>query len=339
MAGDVTLNDVAQKSGVSLATASRALNGRDGVRDDVRERVEMIAQALGYRPNRAAKNLAGGRTSVIGLILGSHELQTDVYAASLVQAVARAADRHDEGLMLILDTKEPGIAVQHLLRDGLIDGVIVSAVAIGQRWVEQLLDARIPTVLVGAHPRRSDVNVIDVENRHSSAELVGRLLDSGCSRVAAMTGPLDRVDASLRLEGFRDAHAARGLEVDESLIVNGDFTRAFGYEAAPELLDRHPDAVVCANDETALGLLRRAAKRGLRVPEDLSVTGFDGTSITDPGSPRVTSMLQPFDELAETAVLSLIRLVDGRDVSLEQVVTPEILVGDTTRPEPEDEEG
>lgn len=330
MAEDVTLDDVAHKSGVSRATASRALNGRSGVRDDVRERVVLVAKALGYRPNRAAKNLAGGRTSVIGLVLGDDELRADVYAASLVQSMAMAADRYDEGLMLLMDSKQPSEAVRNLLRDGLVDGVIVSAVAIGQRWIEQLIDANFPTVLVGAHPRRSDVRVVDVENLESSAAIVGHLLDTGCRRIGIICGPLDRADARLRLQGYHLAHERRGLHADPALEQQGDFNRSSGYELADAILDANPDGVFGANDEMALGFLRRMTERGLKTPTDVSLVGFDGTSVIESGVPHLTTVEQPFDELALTAVGSLVRLIKGEVVEQEQLVQPRIALRETT---------
>lgn len=330
MANDVTLDDVALKSGVSRATASRALNGRDGVRVDVRERVTLVAKALGYRPNRAAKNLAGGRTSVIGLILGTDELRADVYGASLVQAVAKAADAADEGLMVLMDSKRPSDSVANLLRDGLVEGIIVSAVAIGERWIEQLLDAKLPTVLVGAHPRRQDVVVVDVENLESSAAIVGHMLDSGCERVGIISGPLGRVDAQLRLKGYHAAHQRRGLVPAENLQFEGDFSRLSGFEIADSVIDSTVDGVFAANDEMALGFVRRLVQRGMNTPADVCVAGFDGTSTTEIGVPKLSTVEQPFDQLAVAAVGSLVALINGEDVRKEQLIVPKISYGETT---------
>ena len=133
----------------------------------------------------------------------------------MTHAIARAATELDQGLMLVLDTGEPGRTVQHILRDGLIDGVLVSAVAAGETWVEQLLSADLPAVLIGSHPTRTDVDVVDVENLESSARVVEHLIEQGCRRIATITGPLDRVDATQRLNGFRLAHERHGLAVDE----------------------------------------------------------------------------------------------------------------------------
>jgi len=144
------------------------LNGKAGVAADVRDRVQLVADALDYRPNRAAQNLAGGRSSVVGLVMRSQALVEDFYAASLIQAMASAADQHDEGLMLLMGGKEPGRAVANLLRDGLVDGVVVSSVASGEPWVEELLDAKIKTVMFGSHPTRTDLPKIEVENTEAS---------------------------------------------------------------------------------------------------------------------------------------------------------------------------
>ena len=332
MANDVTLSDVAEASGVSVAAASRALNGREGVRTEVRARVKLVAHAMGYRPNRAAKNLAGGRTSVIGVLLGTNELRTDIYGASLLRALSAATDAHDEGLMLLSDTGSPNEAVKNLLSDGLIDGVVISVVAVGQMWTEELLDANIPTVLLGAHPRRHDVPVIDVENAHSTSQVVGHMLDTGCERVAALVGKFDRVDMELRLEGYELAHQERGLTFDRGLRFQGDFSRRSGYELTDEVIAAKPDGVFCGNDEMALGLHTGLMERGVRVPEDICLAGFDGTAHLEVAGPNLTTVRQPFTQLAETAVQSLSALIERRNPPISQLVTPEIYWGDTTRP-------
>ncbi len=328
---DLTLDDVARRSGVSRATASRALNDRDGVRDDVRERVKTIAQALGYRPNRAAQNLAGGRASVIGLVVGQRVLEGNPYSTVLIQEVAKAADSHNEGLMLLVDTKEPSESVRNLLRDGLIDGVIISVVATGLQWVEELVDASVPTVLIGSDHTRADVTVVDVENTESSAQIVEHLFNTGCRRVATLTGPLEQEDATQRLAGYRLAHSRREVPVDEELIVIGNYDRSTGYKQADRILDLQPDAVFCANDSMAVGLYRRAVERGIRIPEDLSLAGFDGTSRDEFTDPVLTSVVQPYDQLAEIAVQELITAITGTAEPRLRAVTPKLFYGRTTR--------
>ena len=219
MPDQVTLDDVARVCGVSRATASRALNGRAGVRDDVRDRIRRIADSMGFVPNRAAQQLASGRSSVIGLVIPSADLHIDPYGASITHAVGRAAHQVDQGLMLHLATNEPGVTVHHIMRDGLVDGLLVSSVAVGVPWIDELLaQDGLPTVLVGTHPWIPNFDAVDVENLESSAAAVEHLFQQGCTRVATITGLLDRADAMLRLDGYRLAHQRRGLAVDEDLI-------------------------------------------------------------------------------------------------------------------------
>lgn len=324
----VTLEDVARVSGVSLATASRALNGRPGVRDDVRDRVFQASDQLGFRPNRAARNLASGRSQVLGLVIPSEELRVDPYGASMTHAVGRAAAKRDQGLMLHLAAEEPGDTVHHILRDGMIDGLLVSTVAVGRPWVEALLDASLPTVLIGTHPTRRDVVAVDVENLESSAAAVTHLFEQGCRRVATISGRLDRADARLRVEGYRLAHRRAGRPVDESLIVEGNFERQSGSLAAQRIIEVGADGVFAANDEMAQGAMWAFARAGVRVPDDVAIIGFDGTAFEEFLNPTLSTVCQPFDEIAATAVDALLNRIAGRPAGAAAVlVEPRLLIG------------
>jgi LacI family transcriptional regulator len=324
----VTLVDVARLSGVSLAAASRALNGRPGVRDDVRRRVSEASGLLGFRPNRAARNLASGRSQVIGLVIPSEELRVDPYGASMTHAVGRAATGRDHGLMLHLAADEPGDTVHHILRDGLIDGLLISTVAMGHRWVEELVDASLPTILIGSHPSRDDVASVDVENVESAVAAVTHLFDQGCSRVATITGRLERADARLRVQGYRLAHQRAGREVDESLIIQGDFGRKSGSVAAHQVIALGADGVFAANDEMALGAIWTFAGAGVKVPDDVAIIGFDGTAAEELMNPTLSTMCQPFDEIAGIAVDELLaQIADRSSPSRPIQLPPELFIG------------
>lgn len=327
----VTLDDVARLSGVSRSAASRALNNRPGVRPDVRERVNRIADHLGFRPNRAAKNLASGVSSVIGLVIPTTDLRVDPYGAAMTHAVGRATSALDLGLMLHLATDEPGATVHHILRDGLIDGLLISSVAVGS-WVDDLFDSTLPTVLIGSHPTRDDVVHVDVENVESAAMAVEHLFDQGCTRVGCITGPLERADARDRLTGYRLAHARTGREVDEQLVVPGNFTRLSGTTAGPTLFASGVDGIFASNDEMAVGAMWSGARRGIRVPDDVMIVGFDGTAIAEFIEPSLSSVAQPFDRIAATAVSMLLDIVHGRDDIGSATLVPELMKGGSTSP-------
>jgi LacI family transcriptional regulator len=322
----VTLDDVARLSGVSRSAASRALNNRPGVRSDVRERVNRIADHLGFRPNRAAKNLASGMSSVIGFVIPSDDLRVDPYGAAMTHAVGRAAAERDLGMMLHLAADEPGQTVHHILRDGLIDGLVISSVAVGG-WVDELFDSALPTVLLGTHPVRDDVLHVDVENVESSAVAVTHLIEEGCQRIGCIAGPLDRADARARLDGYRLAHERAGRAVDEHLIAKGDFGRLSGTHAGEELFAKGVDGIFASNDEMAVGAIWTGTKAGIRFPDDVAIVGFDGTAIDEFIEPTVSSVAQPFDRLARAAVDLLSALVRG-ETGLESVsIVPELVKG------------
>ena len=319
-----TLREVAALAGVSSATASRALNGREGVDPEVRKRVQEVARTSGYRPNRAAQNLAGGRASAIGLVVGNNLLLHDSYAIAMLGHIAVAADAHDEGLMLILDSESPSKSVNNLIHDGMIDGAIISAVAIGSDWVEELLDSPLPTITIGAHPKRDDIPFVEVDNRRAACHAVLHLMEHGHRRIGLISGLPGRVDAQQREAGYLEAHAMYGLPVDPSLTAAGNYARVSGYEAADALLAQEPDAIFSMNDEMAFGLIKRAGELGVKIPEDISLVGFDASIAGDPTDTRLTSMSQPFTKMADLTVRSLISLTEGKDIPMEQLVQSEL---------------
>ena len=324
---NVTLDDVARRSGVSRSAASRALNGQPGVRPDVRLRVIEAADALGFRPNRAARNLASGRSSVIGLVIPTADLLSDPYGAAITHAVGRAAAASDLGLMLHLAAEEPGQTVHHILSDGMIDGLLISSVAVGMTWVDELFASPLPTVLIGTHPHRADVIGVDVENVESTAAAVTHLFEQGCSRVGCITGLMHRADAKARLDGFHLAHARAGRAVPAELVVAGNFTRRGGASAAVTLLDQGVDGIFASNDETAVGAMWALARRGVAVPGQVKVVGFDGTAVDEFHEPTLTSVASPFADIGRTAVDLLQALTRGaRDVE-SAVLEPTLVVG------------
>jgi LacI family transcriptional regulator len=234
--------------------------------------------------------------------------------------------------MLILDSGHPAQAVQNLVRDGLVEGVIIAAEAVGNRWVDELIDARMPTILIGSHPHRPEIPEVTVECRESSARMVGHLLDSGCRRVGTITGPLDRVDALLRHDGYLAAHRRRGLTPDPSLTFESNYTYAGGRLSVDRMLDREVDGVFAANDQMAMAVLDRAIERGIDIPRQLSIAGFDGIARDLPARMTLSTVEQPLAELGSRAVAGLVDLINGLEVPDRQVLEPRLILGSTTGP-------
>jgi LacI family transcriptional regulator len=328
---NVTLDDVARRSGVSRSAASRALNDQPGVRPDVRARVMEAADALGFRPNRAARNLASGRSSVIGLVIPTADLLADPYGVAITHAVGRAAADRVQGLMLHLAAEEPGQTVHHILRDGMIDGLVISSVAVGMAWVDELFASPLPTVLIGTHPSRADVIGVDVENVESTAAAVTHLFEQGCARVGCITGLMQRADARARLDGYHLAHTRARRAVSPELVVPGDFTRRGGARAAATLLDHRVDGIFASNDETAVGAMWALARHGVSVPGQVKLVGFDGTAIDEFHEPTLTTVIQPFAEIGHTAVDLLQALTRGARDVMSAVLDPTLVVGGSSQ--------
>jgi LacI family transcriptional regulator len=337
----VTLEEVARTSGVSRATASRALNGRDRVSPEVRNRVRIVANALGYRPNPAARSLASGRSGALGLVIPTGHLVEDPYGAHLVQAVAETATRHDQAVMLWLARAEPSAAVRDEFRTGLVDGLVISGVGFGSEWIEDLIDGPHPSVLVGRHPTRTDVASVQIDNVAGAHAAVEHLLDGGSRRVAIVLGPPERSDTQDRLAGYRAALSERELAVDPNLVGQGDFTVQSGYDAMRALLPHRPDGVFATNDLMAAGALRALAEAGLRVPDDVPVAGFDDLPIAATTEPALTTVAHDIDVVGEAAVETLLRLLDSDSPRpaeprpAEPIVVPApLLVRQSTRARP-----
>jgi LacI family transcriptional regulator len=330
----VTLDDVARKSGVSRATASRALNGHARVSDDVRTRVQLVADRLGYLPNAAARSLASGRAGVLGFVLPGGHLITAPYESRLLEAVADAATAAGYGVMLWMGTTEPGQALREGLRTGLVDGVVVSGVALGAGWVETLFDGPQPCVLVGRHPRR-DVPRVELTNEPSASAAVDHLIAGGGRRIALILGPSGRVDGHDRQVGYERALYRNGIELDTRLVERGEFTIDSGYEAMRRLLAHRPDSVFACNDMMAAGAMQAIAEAGLRVPDDIAVMGFDDLPVASRTNPPLSTVSQDIAAIGAAAVDLLIDLVTGDvgdDENTIRTVTGPLVLRQSTRP-------
>lgn len=332
----VTLDEVARTSGVSRATASRALNGRERVSPEVRNRVRIVANALGYRPNPAARSLASGRSGALGLVLPTVHLGQDPYEAHLVQAVAETATRYGQAVMLWLAQVEPSPEMRNEFRTGLVDGLVISGVGFGSGWIEDLIDGPHPSVLVGRHPTRTDVASVQIDNVGGTRAAVAHLVAGGSRRIAIVLGPPERTDTQDRFAGYHRALAEHGLAADADLVGHGDFTVPSGYEAMRRLLPHRPDGVFATNDLMAVGVLRALQEAGLGVPDDVAVAGFDDLPVAATTEPPLTTVKHDINLVGEAAVDVLLRLLDGADVDPpDRIVLPApLLIRQSTRPAP-----
>lgn len=331
-----TLEEVARLAGVSRSTVSRVVNGHPNVRPEVRERVWEVIRQTGYQPHAAARSLVTRRTRVIGLMIPQAvtTLFTDPYFPILMRGVADACNAHNYHLMLSLFSQRQirdsrthqDQLYQQVLRGRYLDGVVVSSAPLDDPIFPRLLEENVPFVIVGRYPHER-VSYVDVDNVVGARMAVEHLLRLGHERIATITGPPNMCAGQDRLEGYRQALAARGIPVDERLIAEGDFTEQGGRTAMQRLLPHRPTAVFAASDMMAVGALKTIREAGLSVPEDIALVGFDDVPLASMVDPPLTTVRQPIEQLGSMAVELLISLLEnpGGD-SVHRVVLPTELV-------------
>jgi LacI family transcriptional regulator len=324
-----TLEEIAKLSGVSRSTVSRVINDDPHVSEGTRARVLSIVRKLNYQPNVAARSLATGRTSVLGLVIptGVSNLFSDPYFSLLIQGVSSACNANDHSVMLWLAEPEYERRTIHkVLHNGLVDGVIVSSMIMDDPIVEALRASELPFILVGRHPSAPEVNYVDVDNVNGAREIVTHLLRLNYRRIATVTGPLNAVAGVDRYTGYREALRARGVRPDSELVAEGDFTEDGGYFAMKRLLPQQPEAVFVASDNMALGAARAVREAGLRIPEDVAFAGFDDVPLAARMQPPLTTIRQPIQSLGSVAAKTLMDLVTHPDDGPHHIVLPIQLV-------------
>jgi LacI family repressor for deo operon, udp, cdd, tsx, nupC, and nupG len=333
MAKGVTLRDVAELAGVSSRTVSNVVNGYAPVAEATRVRVQQAVDKLGYRPNVLARNLAAGRSGQIAVVVPY--LDTP-YFAELLQGIIRAA--RVQGYNVLIDQTDGDAEHEKLfLSRGsqhlLFDGVIFSPLGLAQSDLTER-DPSLPLVVLGERVSDGGFDHVGIDDVAASLEATEHLLGLGRRRVAAIGDQPYRTGeaAQLRTRGYRLAHERAGLPVREELVVSTPrFNRSDGATAMAHLLDdleEPPDAVFCYSDLVALGALHTLASRGLRVPEDIAVVGYDDIEDGRYSNPPVTTVSPDKKVIAETAVERLLKRigsstpVPGREIRAPHRLIP-----------------
>ncbi|MBI5959964.1 MAG: LacI family DNA-binding transcriptional regulator [Chloroflexi bacterium] len=311
----ITLEGVAQLAGVSRATVSRVINDPTAVKPELRARVEKVIVETGYQPNLAARSLASSRSHLIGLIIPSlvQSLFTDPYFPSLIQGISQACNMHHYILSLFLfhSLEEEGQVYQRALNSGLVDGLIVTASIINNPYLPRLIQQKIPLVQIGRpFENVEQISFVDVDNVSGAYRAAHHLIRLGRKRIAFIGGTLNTTVGIDRYTGYCSALREKGLVVDQSLTIFADFTRADGYAAMQQIIPHHPDAVFVITDTMAVGALQALHEAGLRVPEDISVIGFDDLTQAASSNPPLTTVRQPVRLLGTMAVDMLIDILE-----------------------------
>jgi LacI family transcriptional regulator len=319
----VTIHDVAKAAGVSISTVSRVLNDKDDVAPETYERVQQVISELGYVSSLAARGMRSRRTNVIGLIMPD---VASPYSIVVMQGVNRAIAQMDYDLIIYTngDVRKNTSADQEsyyvaLLNGNVTDGVIVVAPAATN------FSTVAPVVAIDPNNESPECPAIISTNRDGALQAMMYLTGLGHRRIGFITGRLELVSAIRRLQGYKDGLATAGIPLDEELIQIGDYTTetAVGCTHALLSLDDPPTAIFAANDMSAMGVYKAAEELGVRIPEDLSVVGFDNLREAAFLNPPLTTVDQFIAEMGYIATEMIVRLVKGETLesSLHKIST------------------
>lgn len=303
-----TIRDVARVAGVSVATVSRVLNNNGYVNGDTRKKVEAAIKKLNYKPNAVARSLFKKESKMIGLIVPDI---TNPFFPQLARAVEDVTNHL--GYTLVLCNSDEDIIKEQkyieVLNQKYVDGFIVVTSTLKS---EHIKDLKVPIVALD-RPIDSDTPTVSVNNYEGARTATKYLRDTGCQKIAHVRGPHDVINADDRCRGYIDE--VQDLEWFHSeLIVNGSFNINKTKEITKELLIKYPDidGIFAGNDIMAVGVIKAAEELGIRIPEQLSIIGFDGITLCETTSPELTTMAQPIYKIGSTAVQILIDLIENR---------------------------
>jgi LacI family transcriptional regulator len=341
----VTIDDVAELAGVSIKTVSRVVNREPNVREATRAKVDAAIAKLNYQPNKAARNLASHHSHIIGLIYDDpsyYEIPSAGYVIRMQQGTLSAC--HTSNYELLIHPcqyrkKDIGNEIKILIEQVRPDGIVLAAPLSNMPKIVRAIEAT-GTPLVRLSPGTANGKQLSVvtNDREISAEMTRYLASLGHTRIAFITGHPSHKAVGNRYLGYRDGLEQSGLRFSEQLVAAGDSSIGSGEECAMQLLKtgNRPTAIFAANDDMAAGVIRVADRLGIKVPDELSVAGFDDIALARQVYPALTTINQPLSAMAEHAAVALIASVQGKRTLLGTEIVPAALqVRESTGPAPD----
>jgi LacI family transcriptional regulator len=327
----INITDVARKAGVSIATVSRVLNNSDHkVNPATRQKVLEVIKDLDYRPNALAKGLLMKKTMTVGIIIPDI---SNSYYAEIVRGIQDMADQCGYAILLLNTDRNQDRIVKHIyfLREKAADGIIFSGGIIhAEKVLSSLKELRERVVVIGRH--QVDFSAVMIDDKGGAAKATQHLIDLGHRRIGFIGGPDKSNSARDRLAGYKSALTRNRYPVNKNLIQKGDFTPQSGYLAAKELIQRErPTSIFAANDQMALGAIRAIKEMELRVPDDLSIVGFDDIPVSSYFDPPLTTVEIPKYHIGAVAMEMLVNLISKKNAEKLRWFHTQLLIRNSTK--------
>ncbi len=330
-----TLKDVAKLAGVSVATASLALN-RKPVSEQSRQLVLECARKLNYIPNKIGRTLSTGRSNTVQLLIINSKRTADLvkeisFFYYMIEGILDVMEQHDLSLHYDVKNWEDENLVRYFeqkVRDKTADGIIIIPQYIrNYDFLSILTEHSFPYIILNSCFRDSKINTVRIDNYNGGALVAELFLRNGFTRVAMINGPDDHFDAQEREKGFLDTLTGAGISVPGGLNTHGDFTIESGYTAAEVLLSREkPEAIFCANDHMAAGAMRKMYETGLSIPEDVSLVGYDNLDVARAVYPGLTTVDNRVYDVGKELMESLLSLIFRVKEEIHRELKPFLII-------------
>ncbi|WP_176223934.1 LacI family DNA-binding transcriptional regulator [Thalassobacillus devorans] len=316
----VTIRDVSKLSGCSVATVSRVINKSGYVSADAKQAIQKAIKELNYKPNTIARSLSGKKTYTVGLIIPDI---MNPFFPEIARAIEDVAS--EIGYTVLLCNTDDNLQKEKnyidVLQTKQVDGIIIASYTIDEQQILNLYQDRFPVVVLDRIFHSSNIPAIVSKNREGSYIAVKHLIDQGCKKIAHIAGPFEVYASRERFVGFEEACKKNTCYLPSLISYQNGFHVSHGFDGMNELLDKDSeiDGVFAGNDLMALGALKALNKRGISVPKDIKLVGFDNTSLSAMTIPSITTIKQPIYEIGKRAMNTLLSIIDGKKV--EKYVT------------------
>jgi LacI family transcriptional regulator len=327
----VTIEDIAKKVGRSITTVSRALHDYDDVSPKTKARVRRVAEEMGYTPSVVAQRLQKQRTDTIGLIIPTFGPRfSDPFFSEFMAGIGNKTTEH--GYDMLVSTRPPGEEEMKAYRTHVqgrrVDGFIIVRTRLQDSRIDYLREIGFPFVAFGRTEDPLDYAYVDEDGALGMHMIASYLVERGHTHFAYISAPVDLTFCRYRLNGFQEGLAQHGINLDPTMVLEGDLTQSSGYQLTEKLLDipHPPTAIVACNDLMAFGAIASAQERGLVVGKDIAITGFDDIPMAEHFHPSLTTVHQPIYQIGSMVCEILIKQILGEKPEQEQIILKPSLI-------------
>ncbi|EIV99403.1 LacI family DNA-binding transcriptional regulator [Thermoanaerobacter siderophilus] len=329
----VTIKDIAKLANVSITTVSRVINNKsEGVSEETRNRILQLVKELGYQPNAIARGLVTKKTKTIGLIIPDI---SNPFFPDIARGVEDSAHIYGYNVFLCNtdDNLEKESEYINALKEKYVDGIIFTSSSIPKHeHITDLIKSGIPVVIMDRRIDSEDIYGVFLDNYEGGYIATKYLIDLGHKRIGCITGPLYISNAIERLEGYKRALVDNEIEVDNRLIFEGDYKINSGIIGAEKLLEHEVTAIFASNDLMAYGAYKAIRSYGYKIPDDISVVGFDDIQLSQILEPQLTTIRQPAYDMGLTAARMLIKLIEGKKMNKKIAnFRPQLIIRQSTK--------